>query len=98
MGIFLIYDVTKAKTWENIRNWVGEWRALSFASLDACCEPCAGLGQWDRLVALFAFPWRRWVIRARELGSTAGLLASFLLGAHPVRLRVVGAAKHFEAV
>ena len=23
MGIFLIYDVTKAKTWENIRNWVG---------------------------------------------------------------------------
>jgi hypothetical protein len=25
MGIFLIYDVTKPKTWENIRNWVGEW-------------------------------------------------------------------------
>mmetsp|Transcript_26069 Transcript_26069/g.76441 ORF Transcript_26069/g.76441 Transcript_26069/m.76441 type:complete len:218 (+) Transcript_26069:69-722(+) len=27
MGIFLIYDVTKAKTWENIRNWVANIEA-----------------------------------------------------------------------
>jgi len=27
MGIFLIYDVTKVKTWENIRNWVGNIEA-----------------------------------------------------------------------
>lgn len=29
MGIFLIYDITKVKTWENIRNWVGAEPALS---------------------------------------------------------------------
>ncbi|KAJ1636299.1 ras family-domain-containing protein, partial [Pavlovales sp. CCMP2436] len=27
MGIFLIYDVTKVKTWENIRNWVANIEA-----------------------------------------------------------------------
>jgi GTPase SAR1 family protein len=36
MGILLIYDITKAKTWENIRNWVG----TSSLSVCAVCSDC----------------------------------------------------------
>jgi len=34
MGIFLIYDITKAKTWENIRNWVANIEANAPQTVD----------------------------------------------------------------
>lgn len=40
MGIFLIYDVTKVKTWENIRNWVG-----------TCTSPASPVPRWAPLRA-----------------------------------------------